>query len=199
MQYSRSEKYMPKFGEHRRVTIVSFDFRQQGPSQARKTMFFRQLYGYKQQVKQELKNGTVVTRTYHYEGLLDQTPNVKLGKSVFGLRPGTEGPIIELLDSFEEVIYYKFIGWLSKSLWPKKEEGILAVNELIERYGSLSVLIALQQLGGSVEKIQFQNVGFDHEFLNNAIDYLRTKGWLREKVTNVLLTRSGESVVGQIY
>lgn len=189
---------MPKFGEHRRVTIVSFDFRQQGPSQARKTRFFRQLYGYTQQVKQELKNGKVVTRTYHYSGLLDQTPHVKLGKSVFGLRPGSEGPIIELLDAFDEVIYYNFIGWLPKSLWPEKEKDILAINELIERYGSLSLLLALHQLGGRVERRQFQDVGFDHEFASNAIDYLRTQGWLEERENNVFLTSSGQSMAGQL-
>ncbi|MDO8055620.1 MAG: hypothetical protein Q6361_02060 [Candidatus Hermodarchaeota archaeon] len=188
---------MPKFGEHRRASIVSFDFKQQGPSQARKTRFFRQLYGYTQQVKQELKNGRVVKRTYHYAGLLDQTPHVKLGKSVFGLRPGTEGPIIKLLDSFDEVIYYNFIGWLPKSLWPEKEEGIQAINELIERYGSLSILLALQQLGGSIERRQFQDVGFDHEFASKAIDYLQTQGWLEERENSVFLTSSGEFVAGQ--
>jgi hypothetical protein len=189
---------MMKFGEHRRVSIVSFDFKQQGPSQARKTRFFRQLYGYTQQIKQELKNGKIVTRTYRYAGLLDQTSHVKLGKSVFGLRPGTEGPIIRLLDSFDEVIYYNFIGWLPISMWPEKEKDPLAINELIERYGSLSVLLALQQLGGSAQQTQLQEAGFDHEYATKAIDYLRTQGWLEEHENVIALTNNGKLVVGQL-
>jgi len=189
---------MPKFGAHQRVSIVSFDFKQHGPSQARKTRFFRQLYGYTQQVKQKLKNGKIITRTYHYAGLLDQTSHVKLGKSVFGLRPGTEGPIIRLLDSFDEVIYYNFIGWLPTSMWPEKEEGSLAINELIEQYGSLSILLTLQQLGGSAQRTQLQEVGFDHEYSRKAIDYLRTQGWLEESDNIVALTSRGELVASQL-
>lgn len=187
-----------KFGEHRRVSIVSFDFKQHGPSQARKTRFFRQLYGYTQQVKQELKNGKIITRTYRYAGLLDQTSHIKLGKSVFGLPPGTEGPIIKLMDSFDEVIYYNFIGWLPISMWPEKEKGSLAINELIERYGSLSVLLALQQLEGSAQRIQLQEAGFDHEYATRAIDYLRTQGWVEERENVVILTNRGKLVADQL-
>ncbi len=86
----------------RRVYVISFDFKQpKGSSQARKTRFFRELYGYTQQVKQELKDGEIVTRTYHYPGVLDQIPYVKLGKSVIAVQPGTEEAILKLLDAFD--------------------------------------------------------------------------------------------------
>ena len=189
---------MPKFGEHRRVTIVSFDFKQQGPSQARKTRFFRQLYGYTQQVKQKLKTGKIVTRTYHYAGLLEETSHVKLGKSVFGLRPGTEGPILRLLDSFDEIIYYNFIGWLPVSIWPEKDQDPIAINELIEQYGSLSILLALQQLGGKVQRTKLQEMGFDHDYASKSIAHLQTQGWLEERESSVILTTSGELVARQI-
>jgi hypothetical protein len=193
-----SEETMTRFGELRRVSIVSFDFRQQGPSQARKTRFFRELYGYTQQVKQELKSGKVVTRTYHYAGLLDQTTHVKLGKSVFGLRPGSEGPVIRLMESFDEVVYFNFIGWLPTSLWPEKEEDQLAINGIIERFGSLAILIAVLKLGGNAQRIQLQEAGFDYDYATKAIAYLRAKGWLEEKGNILTLTRSGESMVDQL-
>ena len=177
-----------------RVSIVSFDFRQQGPSQARKTRFFRELYGYTQQVKQQLKNGRKVSRTYHYAGLLDQIPHVKLGKSVFGLQPGTEGPIIRLLESFNEVIYYNFIGWLPLTLWPVENEALLESNRLIERYGYLSVLVKLHQLGGRSQQIQIFEAGFDAEFAFKAIDYLLAHGWLKRTEDIIELTNNGETL-----
>lgn len=185
------------FTDFRRVSIVSFDFRQQGQSQARKTRFFRELYGYTQQVKQQLKNGKVVTRTYHYAGLLDQTPHVKLGKSVIGLQPGTEGPVISLLDSFDEVIYYNFIGWLPTTLWAEKDEVFLETSRLIERYGYLSVLVKLKQLGGHGEQKQILDAGFDEEFTNNAMNFLITQSWLEKADGVVKLTSSGEKMANQ--
>jgi hypothetical protein len=196
--HERSEEVMSKFGGVRRASIVSFDFKQRGPSQARKTRFFRELYGYTQRIKQQLKNGKIVTRTYHYTGLLDQTSHVKLGKSVFGLRPGTEGPILRLLESFDEVIYYHFIGWLPVSMWPEDDTESLESNRLIERYGSLSILIKLHQLGGRSPRTQLIEAGFDIEYTQKAMAHLQAHGWLEEEGDAVVLTKNGEVVVAQL-
>ena len=190
---------MTNLGELRRVSIVSFDFRQQGPSQARKTRFFRELYGYTQQIKQELKSGKVVTRTYHYAGLLDQTPHVKLGKSVFGLRPGTEGDILRLMQSYDEVLYYNFIGWLPAKMWPESDERVVEMNRLIDRFGSLSILIALQQLGGKVHRTQLLETGFDLDYAQKAIKYLQAQDWIEEEKDKVILTKNGELVVNRLF
>ncbi|MFX1318308.1 MAG: hypothetical protein ACFE9D_04735 [Promethearchaeota archaeon] len=181
----------------RRVYVISFDFKQpKGSSQARKTRFFRELYGYTQQIKQELKDGEIVTRTYHYPGVLDQIPYVKLGKSVIAIQPGTEDAVLNLLHAFEEVVVYSFIGWLPIHLWPKKleEEAGLATN-LIGALGYYSILLQVQNMGGTIQDSSLLDVGFDTGFIDQAIDYLTSKKLLSESQGTLTLTTKGKEIL----
>jgi hypothetical protein len=184
----------------RRAYVISFDFKQpKGASQARKTRFFRELYGYTQQIKQELKSGEVVTRTYHYPGVLDQIPYVKLGKSVLAVQPGTEENILKLLSSFEEVVFYSFIGWLPVSLWPTKMDKMNAfATNLIGTHGYYSILLQVKNMGGTVQDSSLIDVGFDTGFISQAIEYLTTKELLDESQGTLTLTTKGKEVLNYV-
>jgi hypothetical protein len=181
----------------RRLCVISFDFKlPRGANQARKTRFFRQLYGYRQQVKQQLKSGQVVTRTYHYAGLLDQVPHIKLGKSVLAVRPGTEEPILKLLRTFDEVMFYHFIGWIPISLWPGSQENeVIVASKLIDQFGYLSLLVVLNQLGGITHETSLLDHGFDTSFIHVALGYLIRRGYLIKTPEKIECTRSGENLV----
>ena len=100
------------------LRVFSFDFHQPAHSdQSRKTRFFRHLYGYTQRIKRRLKDGQVTTYSYHYPGILDQIPHIKLGKSVFGILPGTESLVLDLFQSYNEVIVHQFIGMIPIPIW----------------------------------------------------------------------------------
>ena len=184
----------------RRVYVISFDFRQpKGSSQARKTRFFRELYGYTQQVKQELKDGEIVTRTYYYPGVLDQIPYVKLGKSVIAVQPGTEDAVLKLLSSFDEILFYSFIGWLPVSLWPKKmDEAASFATNLIGTHGYYSILLQVQHMGGTIQDSSLLDVGFDTGFITQAIDYLITKKLLNESQGTLTLTTKGKEILSYV-
>lgn len=179
----------------RRVSVISFDFKQpKGSNQSRKTRFFRELYGYTQQVKQRLKSGEIVARTYHYSGVMDQVHYIKLGKSVLGVQPGKERQIIMLLQSFDEVVFFSFMAWLPASLWPGNKATVLASN-LIKRYGYLSMLFALNELGTGIQESTLIENGFDFEYIDQAEKYLREKGYVMKTDMGLECTRSGEEVV----
>ena len=179
----------------RRVSVISFDFRQpKGSTQSRKTRFFRELYGYTQQIKQRLKSGEIVTRTYHYSGILDQIPHIKLGKSVLGVQPGKEQQILKLLRSFDEILFFSFMAWLPASLWPGTKSTMVASN-LIERYGYLSMLFTLNELGTGVKETTLIEHGFDFEYIDQAERYLLEKGYVMKTDIGLECTQSGEDVV----
>jgi len=180
----------------KRLWIVSFDFKQpKGSNQARKTRFFRELYGYTQQVKQLLKGGKEVTRTYHYSGIMDQLPFVKLGKSVLGVQPGTEGPILELLHKFDEVDYYIFIGWVPSAIWTVVEDdNVLMVSKLIARLGYLSVLFLLKRFGRVIHVDELLDFGFDADYINHAVSNLKSSGLVFQNQDVLQCTDTGETV-----
>jgi hypothetical protein len=183
-----------------RVNVISFDFKQpKGASQARKTRFFRELYGYTQQVKQELKDGETVTRTYHYPGVLTPIPYIKLGKSVIAVQPGTEDQILKLLSAFDEVEFYSFIGWLPYSLWPEQSsEDTDRANDMIGTYGYYSILLQIQNMGGTIQDSSLSDVGFDPIFINQAIDYLTSKNLLTNAEGTLTLTTKGKQLTDYV-
>ena len=180
----------------KRLCIVSFDFKQpKGSNQARKTRFFRELYGYTQQVKQLLKSGKEVTRTYHYSGIMDQLPFVKLGKSVLGVQPGTEDPILELLNKFDEVDYYSFIGWVPSAIWAfAEDDNVLMASKLIARLGYLSVLYVLKKFGGITQVYELHKFGFDSDYINQALTNLEKSGLIIQNQDVIQCTDTGETV-----
>ncbi len=180
----------------KRLSIVSFDFKQpKGSNQARKTRFFRELYGYTQQVKRLLKSGKEITRTYHYSGIMDQLPFVKLGKSVLGVQPGSEGPILELLHKFDEVDYYNFIGWVPSAIWTVVEDdNVLMASKLIARLGYLSVLFTLNKFGGVIQVEELLNFGFDADYINQAVINLEKSGLVLLNQDVIQCTDTGETV-----
>ncbi len=180
----------------KRLWIVSFDFKQpKGSNQARKTRFFRELYGYTQQVKTRLKGGKEITRTYRYSGIMDQLPFVKLGKSVLGVQPGTEGPILELLHKFDEVDYYNFIGWVPSAVWTVAEDdNVLMACKLIARFGYLSVLFMLKRLRGVIQFDELRNFGFDADYINQAVTNLEKSGLVFHNQNVIQYTNTGETV-----
>jgi hypothetical protein len=190
---------MPK--EERRVSVISYDFRQhKGSSQARKTRFFRELYGYTQQVKQQLKGGDVIVRTYHYPGILDQVDYTKLGKSVLAVHPGTEESIIKLFRAFDEVEFYNFIGWLPTSLWPmRKGIDMTTASELIAAYGYLSILVQMRTYGK--EDITYSNLleeGFDMNYINQAAQYLTNRKLLITTKDTLKLTSKAHHLLNKV-
>lgn len=182
------------------VSVISFDYKhQKGLSQSRKTRFFRELYGYTQKIKQQLKNGEIIIRNYRYPGVLDQIPHIKLGKSVIAVPPGSEGEIINLLRAFDEVIFYNFTGWLLPSLWPMKyEEDIDMTSKLIMNYGYLSVLFQIQEKGGSLEQSDLSAAGFSMEYSGLAINYLLNKDYLKKIKDELIITTKGKQIIDQL-
>jgi hypothetical protein len=180
----------------KRLYIISFDFRQpKGSSQARKTRFFRELYGYTQQVKNRLKSGKEVTRAYHYSGIMDHIPFVKLGKSVLGVEPGTEGPLLDLFHRFDEVDFYNFIGWVPSAIWTVAEdEKASMAGKLIARWGYLSVLLMLKQSGGAIRVDELLAFGFDDDFINHAVETLKNNDLIVQKQSTLQFTNTGETV-----
>ncbi len=181
--------------------MISFDFKQhKGVNQTRKTRFFRELYGYTQQIKQQLKDGEIVVRTYHYPGVLEQLPYTKLGKSVLAVPPGNEGTIIKLLRAYDEVEFYYFIGWLPTSLWPRKDDvEAITVNNLIVTHGYLSIVKYIQNSG--MEIIQHSDLldaGFDMNYLSQAVQYLTNKKLLTETQNELKLTSKGKQIISQV-
>jgi len=62
--------------------VFSFDLKFIG---ARKTLFYRRLFGYSSSTKRDLKNGSTKIYTHVAQGLLGAIPHVKLGKSVIAV------------------------------------------------------------------------------------------------------------------
>jgi hypothetical protein len=185
--------------ETKRVCVISFDFKQKKEkSQARKTRFFRELYGYSQQVKQQLKDGQVIIRNYHYPGVLDQIPHIKLGRSVLAVNPGDENTIINLLRKFDEVLFYNFIGWLPANLWSKESNEDSKVSKLITTYGFHSILIQIQQHGGTSQYSDLLDAGYDMEYIRKATQYLTTKELIVRDNDNLVLSLKGKQILSQV-
>lgn len=176
--------------------MFSFDYIQPRQSdQGRKTRFFRRLYGQTQRVNRRLQDGRTASYTYHYPGILAQLPHVRLGKSVFGVRPGTEGPVLELLESFEEVSFYRFIGWLPSRMWqPGNRKSLLAASSLIAHFGHLSILLSAEKHGGSASLADLIDYGFDAEYVVGASRHLVECGLLGSKPEGFYCTGRGRTV-----
>lgn len=176
-----------------RLSIFSFDFKQTSQSnQARKTRFFRSLYGYTQRVSRRLKDGQVTSYSYYYPGILDEYPHVKLGKSVFGIIPGGESAIIELFESFEELIYYNFIGFVPKSDCQLiVDETKSTAGQGIAKYGFLSVLLIAAQHNGEILRTDLNKLGFENGYIDSALAYLHSHDLVKETRGVVVCTQRG--------
>lgn len=179
-----------------RLRVFSFDYIQpRQTSQGRKTRFFRLLYGQTQVVKRHLRDGRTVSYSYHYPGILDELPNVRLGKSVFAVRPGTEGPILDLFQSFEEVTYYRFTGWVPARMWQlANRRPLKTASSIIANLGYLSVLVAAAKRGGFVSQSDLIDSGFDAEYFIASSNYLRRHGFLTGKPEALHCTPRGTSL-----
>lgn len=176
--------------------MFSFDYIQPRQSdQGRKTRFFRRLYGQTQLVNRRLRDGRTVSYTYNYPGILTELPHVRLGKSVFGVRPGTEGPVLDLLESFEEVAFYRFTGWLPLRMWQlANRKPLVFTSSLIAHFGYLSVLLTTARRGGSVSHADFVDSGFDAEYMAAASNYLQEHGLLQSKPEGFYCTPRGRAL-----
>jgi len=176
-----------------RLSVFSFDFKQASHSnQSRKTRFFRSLYGYTQRVSSRLKDGQVVSYSYHYPGILDDHPYVKLGKSVFGIIPGDEGDILELFDSFEEVTYYNFIGYVLESdCQPIIDKTKSTASQDIVKFGFLSILLIAAQHNGSISRSSLNQLGFENDYVDSAIMHLNNYDLVNEARGAVVCTHRG--------
>jgi hypothetical protein len=181
--------------------VFSFDYIQaRQTEQGRKTRFFRRLYGQTQLVKRHLHDGRTVSYSYHYPGILDELPHVRLGKSVFGVQPGTEGPVLDLFESLEEVVFYHFTGWLPVRLWQlANRKPLMAASSLIGHFGYLSVLLAVARNGGSVSRSDLMDSGFDAEYLTAAWNYLQGHGLLRSKPEGFQCTPRGTTIAQSLF
>jgi hypothetical protein len=183
---------LPKY-QRCRLSVFSFDFKQASHSnQARKTRFFRSLYGYTQRVSRRLKDGQVVSYSYHYPGILDECPHVKLGKSVFGIKPGDERAILELFNSFEEVKYYNFIGYIRESDCQQiVDETKSTVSQNILKFGYLSILLIAALHDGSISRLDLNKLGYDDNYLDSALAFLTEYGLVKEARGAVVCTKQG--------
>lgn len=179
-----------------RLCIFSFDYVQpRQADQARKTRFFRRLYGQTQLVRRRLRDGRTVSYTYRYPGILAEVPHVRLGKSVFGVRPGTEHPVLDLLESFEEVSFYKFTGWVPTRMWQQTNRKLLIVtSSLIARFGYLSVLLVVARRGEPVMADDLIDFGFDADFVVAASNYLQQNGLLATRQEGLYCTARGSAL-----
>ena len=179
-----------------RLCIFSFDYVQpRQADQARKTRFFRRLYGQTQLVRRLLRDGRTVSYTYRYPGILAEVPHVRLGKSVFGVRPGTEHPVLDLLESFEEVSFYKFTGWVPTRMWQQTNRKLLIVtSSLIARFGYLSVLLVVARRGEPVMADDLIDFGFDADFVVAASNYLQQNGLLATRQEGLYCTARGSAL-----
>lgn len=182
--------------EHMRLSVISFDFHQpRHTNQSRKTRFFRELYGYTQRIKRRLKDGRVIVSNYHYPGILDQQPHIKLGRSVLGVQPGTEDSIIELLQSYNEIAFYQFIGWIPKRAWLEKDDKSFLASYLITRFGFFSILVLIDKTGEKMSQTDLQSYGFDLKYIKQALSYLTEKLLLVDEANVLQLTKSGTSLI----
>jgi len=186
-----------KSSNFHRLSIISFDFKQPAQSnQARKTRFFRSLYGYTQHVKRRSRNGQIIEYSYHYPGLLDQLPYFKLGKSVFGVRPGHEFSILELLDKFQEITYHQFIGWINIPEWSEfNHRDYLRISQLIHDFGFLSILIVLKQHNQTISNSDLLELGFDSKYIDLATEFLKERDLLDFDDDVYVLTSKGSLIV----
>ena len=126
---------------------------------------------------------------------MDQLPFVKLGKSVLGVQPGTEGPILELLHKFDEVDYYDFIGWVPSAFWTVGEDdNVLMARKLIARLGYLAVLFLLKRFGRVNHVDELLDFGFDADYINQAVSNLKSTGFVVQNQDGLQCTDTGETV-----
>jgi len=181
-------------GNRCRMCVFSFDFREgRHVSRTRKTQFFRRLYGYTQRLTRRKKDGQVISYSYHYPGILDQLPHVKLGKSVFGVVPNSKDQVLDLLHAFPEVTFHQFISWLPVDSCPS-EVGIriIRTSSLIERFGFLAFLLMAYQQGGSLPRSFLHEVGLEDEYIDAAAHFLSSRGLARFSGENLEVTSKGE-------
>jgi hypothetical protein len=128
--------------------------------------------------------------------VLAELPHVRLGRSVFGVRPGTEGPVLELFEAFEEVAFYQFTGWLPARICQlANRKSLVTASSLIARFGQLSVLLAVASAGGSATVADLTDSGFDSDYIGAASDYLRACGFLGSSQGSFYCTSQGKTLV----
>lgn len=178
------------------MRVFSFDFRQPGRAdQARKTKFFRLLYGYSKKVTKRFDDGRESTHVYQYPGILGEIPHIRLGKSVFAVPPGSEKPVLELFESFTEVVFYQFDGWLHESI--SSHIGIKELifsSNLIAKFGFLSILLVIARKEGALLRNELIDQGFDMDYIDLAISNLQKNRLLIEEADGILCTNRGELV-----
>jgi len=175
------------------MCVFSFDFQEERcPSHTRKTQFFRRLYGYTQRLKRHRKDGQIVSASYHYPGVLDQLPHVKLGKSVFGVIPGSIDPVLDLFHAFPEVMFHKFIGWIPvASCPPGIDAKVMMASSLVERFGFLSLLVMAHKQGGLLSRSFLHEVGLEDTYINAAVNFLLDRGLIQVSHERLKLTPQG--------
>ncbi len=179
-----------------RLCVFSFDYIQpRQADQARKTRFFRRLYGQTQLVRRRLRDGRTVSYSYQYPGILAEVPHVRLGKSVFGVRPGTERPVLNLLESFEEVSFYQFTGWVPSRMWQQTDrKPLIVASSLIARFGYLSIVLAIARHRGPILEADLVDSGFDADFVAAASNYLQENGLLGARSGELFCTPRGRAL-----
>jgi hypothetical protein len=117
---------------------------------------------------------------------------VKLGKSVFGILPGDEGEILELFDSFEEVTYYNFIGYVlesdCQSIVDKTKS---TAGQVVMKYGFISILLIAAQHNGRVLRSNLNDLGLDNDYVDSAVAYLNGYNLVNEEAGVVICTHQG--------
>jgi hypothetical protein len=143
-------------------------------------------------VSRQLKDGQIVSYSYHYPGILDEQPHVKLGKSVFGVVPGGEGAILDLFNSFDELTYYNFIGYVLESdCQAVLDELKSTASREIEKHGLLSILLVAAQHEGTISRANLNQLGFEDEYIDSAIVYLQKYDLVKEARDSVVCTQRG--------
>jgi len=111
------------------------------------------------------------------------------------VRPGTEGPVVELFESFEEVAFYRFTGWLPVRMWQlANRKPLIVTGSLIAHFGYLSVLLTTADRGGCVSHADLVDSGFDAEYIAAASNYLQEHRLLGSKPEGFYCTPRGRTL-----
>lgn len=137
----------------------------------------------------------MVSYSYHYPGILAELPHVRLGKSVFGVRPGTEGPVLDLFESFQEVAFYRFTGWLPVRMWQlANRKSLMVASSSIAHFGYLSLLLAVARRSGFVSHAELVDSGLDADYIVAASNYLQEYGLLGSRPEGLYCTPRGRTL-----
>lgn len=111
------------------------------------------------------------------------------------MRPGTEGPLLDLFESFEEVTFYRFTGWLPVRMWQlANRKPMIVAGSLIAHFGYISVLLTTARRGRFVSQADLVDSGFDAEYIVAASNYLQEHGLLGSKPEGFYCTPRGRTL-----